>query len=110
METLKRRVPAQWSGAVLVCSKCSKKLGGGFGPKGKQSLAKALRRHLGLGKGRKSPIGIVEVKCLGVCPGNAVTVVNMADAREWLLVRPGADMDAVAHELGIEKARAKGDA
>jgi predicted metal-binding protein len=94
-------IRSNWSNAVLVCSKCSKKLGGGFGPKGRTPLARALRKHLGLKKGRKSAAGIVEVKCLGVCPRGAVTVVNGAASREWLLVPEGADLDAVAGELGL---------
>jgi predicted metal-binding protein len=94
-------VRSNWSNAILVCSKCSKKLDGGFGPKGKAPLAKALRKHLGLKKGRKGAAGIVEVKCLGVCPRGAVTVVNGAQAREWLLVPGGADLDEVATELGL---------
>lgn len=98
---LKRSVRSNWSNTVLVCSKCSKRLGGGFGPKGRTPLAKALRKHLGLRKGRKGAAGIVEVKCLGVCPRGAVTVVNGAASREWLLVPEGADLDAVAGELGL---------
>ena len=98
---LKRSIRSNWSNAVLVCSKCSKKLDGGFRPKGRTPLAKALRKHLGLKKGRKGAAGIVEVKCLGVCPRGAVTVVNGAASREWLLVSNGADLDAVAAELGL---------
>jgi predicted metal-binding protein len=98
---LKANVRSNWSNAVLVCAKCSKKLGGGFGPKGKLPLAKALRKHLGLKKGHKAGAGIVEVKCLGVCPRRAVTVVNGAASREWLLVPEGADLDVVAGELGL---------
>lgn len=98
---MKTRVRSNWSNTVLVCSKCSKKLGGGFGPKGKTPLAKALRKHLGLRKGRKGAAGIVEVKCLGVCPRGAVTVVDGAQSREWLLVPEGADLDTVAGELGL---------
>ncbi len=98
---MKTGIRSNWSNAVLVCAKCSKKLGGGFGPKGRTPLAKALRKHLGLKKGRKSVVGIVEVKCLGVCPRGAVTVVNGAASREWLLVPEGADLDTVAGELGL---------
>lgn len=97
-------IRSNWSNAVLVCAKCSKKLDGGFGPKGRTPLARALRKHLGLKKGRKSAAGIVEVKCLGVCPRGAVTVVNGAASREWLLVPEGADLDAVAGELGLDQA------
>lgn len=98
---LKAGVRSNWSNTVLVCAKCSKRLGGGFGPKGKQPLGKALRKHLGLKKGRKAAAGVVDVKCLGVCPRGAVTVINAAASREWLLVPAGADLDALARDLGV---------
>ncbi|WP_025560069.1 hypothetical protein [Sphingomonas sp. UNC305MFCol5.2] len=101
---MKTGVRSNWSNTVLVCAKCSKRLGGGFGPRGRTPLAKALRKQLGLKKGRKAASGIVEVKCLGVCPRGAVTVVNGAASREWLLVPEGADLDAVAGELGLDQA------
>ena len=97
-----QHIRSNWANAVLVCAKCSKKLDGGFGPKGKTSLAKALRKYLGLKKGRKAGAGIVEVKCLGVCPRGAVTVVNGAASRDWLLVGEGADVSQVARELGLD--------
>lgn len=97
-------VRSNWSNAVLVCSKCSKRLRGGFGPKGKTPLAKALRKHLQLKKGRKAATGIVEVKCLGVCPRGAVTVVDGAHPGSWLLVPPGADLDELAAEIGLAPA------
>ena len=99
-----KQIPARWGNAVLVCGKCSKRLDGGFGPKGDQRLAKALRRHLGLKKGRKAPLGIVEVKCMGVCPNGAVTVISAADPETWNLVAAGADLDEVARELGLTRA------
>ncbi len=92
---------SNWSSAVLVCAKCSKKLDGGFGPNGKQPLGKALRKHLHLKKGRKAAAGVVDVKCLGVCARGAVTVVNGAASREWLLVPAAADLDELASELGL---------
>ena len=61
----------------------------------------ARRTHLVLKTGRTAAAGIVEVKCLGVCPRGAVTVVNGAQSREWLLVPEGADVGAVAEELGL---------
>ncbi len=96
-----KTVRSDWSNAILVCKKCSKKLGGGFGPKGKTGLAKALRAELGVGKGRKGRAGIIEVKCLGVCPRGSVTVVNGAAPGAWLLVREGLSVAAVAAELGL---------
>lgn len=98
---MKDHVRSNWRNAVLVCRKCSKKLDGGFGPDGDERLAKALRKHLSLRKGRKAAAGVIEVGCLGVCPKGAVTVIDGADAREWLLVRAGADLDALAATLHL---------
>jgi predicted metal-binding protein len=97
-----RRVKTRWSNAVLVCRKCSKKLKGGFGPDGKKPLARAIRKHLQLGKGRKSGAGIIEVGCLDICPKRAVTVVDTRHPDQWLIVRPGANLDGLAHELGLK--------
>lgn len=99
---MKSHIRSNWSNAVLVCAKCSKKLGGGFGPKRKQPLGKALRKHLGLKKGRKAGAGVVDVKCLGVCPRGAVTMVNAAVSREWLIVPEGTDLDEVARAAGLD--------
>ena len=104
METrMKPAVRARWSRAVLVCGKCSRKLDGGFGPDGDQPLSKALRKRLGLKKGPKARAGIVETRCLGVCPKRAVTVIDAARPGEWLLVSPGADLDGLARELGLSE-------
>lgn len=96
-----QRVQSEWRNTILICRKCSKKLGGGFGPNSKKPLTKALIKHLSLKKGRKASAGIVETGCLGVCPKNAVTVVNGSTSREWLLVRPGADLDDLAQQLNL---------
>ena len=102
METRRlKSVRSDWSSTLLVCKKCSKKLGGGFGPKGRTPLAKALREHLGLKKGRKSVAGIVEVKCLGICPRGAVTVIDGAAPGEWMLVKAGTGLDEIADALGF---------
>ena len=98
---MKTDARSNWEQTVLVCAKCSKKLGGGFGPRGKTPLAKALRRHLGLKKGRKAGAGIVEVRCLSVCPRGAVTVVDASRPGERMIVPEGADLDVVAAEVGL---------
>lgn len=98
---LTKLVKAEWETAILVCAKCSKRLDGGFGNKGKQRLAKALKTYLGVKRFRKARIGVVEVKCLGVCPRGAVTVVNAADPTRWRLVAKGADLAAVTEDLGV---------
>lgn len=96
---MKNEVRARWNGALLVCGKCSKKLKGGFGRKGKQSLAKALRDEPGLGRGRKAEIGVVETRCLGVCPLGAVVVVDTRRPHSWRIVAEGADVEALAAGL-----------
>jgi predicted metal-binding protein len=101
VEARLKTVRSNWSDTILVCAKCSKKLKGGFGPEGRTPLAKALRKELGLKKGRKGTAGVVEVKCLGVCPRGAVTVVSGAQSREWLLVPEGAELGQIAAELGL---------
>ena len=99
---LARGLASHWSGAILVCAKCTKKIDGGFGPRRKTGLAKALRKRFRLKKGRKSPFGIVEVKCLGVCPRGAVTLVDTSSPDMWRIVPAGADVEALGRELGLE--------
>ncbi len=97
---MKMLVRSHWSKTVLVCGKCSKKLGGGFGEKRKTSLAKLLRRFGG-GKKRKSAFGVIETKCLGVCPKGAVTVVDAAHPGRWQLIAAGTPEDQLAGRLGL---------
>lgn len=101
---VKHLVKSNWSTALLVCAKCSKRMGGGFGKKGKQSLAKALRQQLGVRRFGKSTVGVVEVKCLGVCPRGAVTLVDARDPGNWRLIQAGADLAALADTLGLADA------
>ncbi len=63
---MQNRVSSNWGSAVLICKKCTKKVDGGFGDKGRTGLAKLLKKEIG--KGRKASLGVIEVKCLGICP------------------------------------------
>ena len=93
---------AQWRASILVCAKCEKKLDKkGFGADGKQRLSKLLRKRLGGGKGRKAGIGVISVKCLKVCPKHAVTVVDGARPRDWLIVQSGTPIAQVEARLGL---------
>ncbi|MFS0771459.1 (2Fe-2S) ferredoxin domain-containing protein [Sphingomonas sp. 1P08PE] len=94
-----KQAKSRWAGVVLVCAKCSKKVGRRFGEKEDQSLVKALRRRAG--KGRKAAAGVVEVRCLKLCPRGAVTVVDARRPDEWLVVPPGEPIDALADRLGL---------
>ncbi len=94
-----KRVRSEWQGAVLVCGKCSKKLDGGFGKKGRTPLAKLLRKLIGLGKGRKAALGVVETRCLGICPKGGVVLVDGRTPTRWLVVPRGADVTELAARL-----------
>lgn len=95
-------VRARWNGAILVCGKCSKKVKGGFGRGGRKPLAKALRKHCRIAKGHEGHVGIVETKCLDICPKGAVVALNSAQTGLWHIVQPGADLDEVAHTLNLD--------
>ncbi len=94
-------VPAAWGGVVLVCGKCSRKVGGGFGPKGRTSLARALRALLPKAKGRKAAHGVIETGCLKLCPKARVVAIDAARPGEWLLIAPGTPVAEVAARLGM---------
>lgn len=96
-------VNSRWERTILVCGKCCRKIDGGFGRKDKQSLAKALRRYLGLKRWRKARLGIVETRCLGVCPHGAVTVVDAAEPGRWRVIARGADVAQVAEALELTR-------
>ena len=102
---MKSEIRSNWSHAILVCSKCSRKQankGAGFGGK-KGRLAKALKKELGAGKGRKAKLGIVEVPCLDICPKQGVVLVDTRTPDQWRIVGPDADLGELARELaGVE--------
>ena len=93
---MKTHVDANWQRVLLVCGKCTRKLGGGFGKKGRTPIAKLLRKSLALGKGRKARVGVTEVKCLGICPRRAAVVIDSADLGRWHVIPAGTDENEVA--------------
>ena len=98
---MSEEVGSDWSRAILVCGKCSRRVGGGWGAKGRTPLAKALRRALGVSKGPRARVGVVEVGCLGACPAKGVVVLDGARPGQWLVARPGEDPRAVLATLGV---------
>jgi len=92
-------VRSDWETTLFVCAKCSKRAGGGFGKRGKTALAKALRKALT--KEQREQIGVVPVKCLGVCPQSAVTMIDSRKPREWMLVPVGTTMDDLVETLAL---------
>jgi len=102
---MKTEIRSNWSHAILVCKKCSKKAAKrrlGFGRK-RDGLAKALKKQLGTKKGRKAALGIVEVSCLDICPKQGVVLVDTRTPGQWRIVTPDADISELARQLeGVE--------
>lgn len=89
-----RRTRSGWQAAILICRKCTKKAG-------VKPLAKALRRHTGLKKGRKAAAGIVEIGCLGICPKAGITIIDSRRPGEWLIFPADAAVASVAAALRL---------
>ena len=79
---------------ALVCGKCSRKLGGGFGHKGRHGLKFVLRDAL-KAAGRRRELRVIEVGCLNLCPKRAVSVVLTAQPGAVLAVPAGTDPAAL---------------
>jgi len=98
---MKTEIRSNWSHAILVCKKCSKKVrkrGVRFGRDG-DSFPKALKKQLGAKKGRKGKLGIVEVSCLDICPKNGIVLVDSRTPGQWRIIKPEADIDELARQL-----------
>lgn len=80
--------PAPWQQVALVCGKCSRKLRGGFGKKGKQDLASVLK-DAAKAAGRRRALRVLEVGCLGLCPKHAVSALSSAQPDQVLAVPAG---------------------
>ena len=79
-----------WTDTLLICRKCSRKLGGGFGPDGRDTLRQVVRDTLRL-SGRRGEVGLIDVGCLGVCPKKGVTTARASRPGELLVVPRGLD-------------------
>ncbi len=82
--------PTPWRTVLIVCRKCGKKLDGGFGRKGKESL-KAVLRHGLRDAGHKRDVRICEAACLGVCPKGGLTALNATQPGMIHVIPAGAD-------------------
>jgi predicted metal-binding protein len=98
---MRQSVPSRWAAAIIVCAKCEKKLGGGFGKDRGQRLSKLLAKRAGGGRGRKAGLGVVASKCLKLCPKGAVTVIDGAHPDEWLIIEAGTPVEEVEARLGL---------
>lgn len=94
-----REVSVKWDDVLLVCRKCGKKQGGGFGPRGSSRLEKVLEKAL-RGKGR-SKTKVIAVPCLDICPKNAVVVLKGSRQGAAYIVSPGTPEAELLDRLGL---------
>ena len=92
--------PTPWREVFIICRKCGKKLRGGFGAKGKESLKDVLRQAL-RDSGQRRQVRIMETSCLGICPKHGVTALNASRPGTIHVIPRGSDgPEAVGTLLG----------
>jgi hypothetical protein len=96
-----RKVSGRWQEVILICRKCSKKLDGGFGPKGRTRLNAFLREGLATGKGRKARMGLVMAPCFKLCPKAAVTVTLGSKPQILHVIPRRAEVGEITEALGL---------
>jgi hypothetical protein len=96
-----RAIAQKSASVVAICGKCGKKLGGGFGPGGKQPLGKALAKALHLPKPKLARVRLVETKCLKLCPKGAVAVIDSRNPGSILVIPARTPVRDVAETLGL---------
>jgi predicted metal-binding protein len=93
-----RSRPTPWQTVLLVCGKCSRKIDGGYGPKGKGTLKSALQSALAE-RGQRRQVRVIETRCMGVCPKKAVTVLNASEPGRIMTVRKRTNIDEFLAQL-----------
>ena len=87
-----RSRPTPWHTVILLCGKCARKMKGGYGRKGKETLRTALRAEL-KARGYKRGVRIIETRCMGICPKKAVTALNARRPDRILTIPKGTGVD-----------------
>ena len=93
-----RSRPTPWNTVILLCGKCARKMEGGYGVKGKETLRSVLRAELKI-KGYGRGIRLIETRCMGLCPKNEVTVLNAGRPDCILTVPKGVMADQLIEQI-----------
>ena len=93
--------PTPWKTVILLCGKCSRKMNGGYGSKGKDTLRTVLRDALRV-KGHRRDVRIIETGCMGICPKKAVTALNANHPDKILTIPKGTATDEMMAQLMSE--------
>ncbi|WP_428377337.1 hypothetical protein [Lichenicoccus sp.] len=92
--------PTPWLDVLVVCRKCSRKLKGGFGDKGRDDLRRALRDGL-RAIGRRRQTRIIETGCFGICPKGGVVALRGSEPQRILIVPEGQSTKAMLAAFGF---------
>ena len=110
LAAMRKRIPGElaviqtsWQDVLLLCRKCGRKLDGGFGEGGAETLKRVLREGLRQ-RGRRRDVRVMEVGCFGVCPKEAVMVTRGARPGTLVVVPREARMEVVLDQLLSEQA------
>jgi hypothetical protein len=98
MPDLIRSRTTPWRTVILLCGKCARKMDGGYGFKGKDTLRTVLRDALHAA-GRRRDVRIIETRCLGICPKKAVTALNAGHPDRILTIPKDTAPDEVIAQL-----------
>jgi hypothetical protein len=91
--------PATWEGSlVLACRKCQKKLKGNDDLAALAKLKKSIKRHNK--RHPESPVHLIGVPCMDLCPKDAVTVLLPQEPRRLSILRSEEDIDQLYAALG----------
>jgi predicted metal-binding protein len=93
-----RSRPTPWNTVILLCGKCGRKMKGGYGRKGKETLRTALRAEL-KAQGYRRGVRIIETRCIGICPKKAVTALNASRPETILTIPKGTGADEALAQL-----------
>ena len=98
-----REAKAPFAQVVFTCSKCARKLDGGFGKRRRKDLRSELKRAFKQGdwKATVGKVRLVDVGCLGLCPKRrqVVATPELLQRGRLLVVEPGAEAQAVLTTL-----------
>ena len=79
-----------WDAIILMCGKCARKLDGGYGHKGRETLRSVLRGEIRAAEAGTRP-RVIETRCLGVCPKDAVAALNAGRPGVLLTIPTGTE-------------------
>ena len=102
MPDLIRARPTPWKTVILLCGKCARKMNGGYGSKGKDTLRTVLRDALRV-KGHRRDVRIIETRCMGICPKKAVTALNASHPDRIFTIPKSTGTDEAMAQLMSER-------